>query len=99
MQRGGARLVAAHKTTEQNPKSASGLAELINFFFDTYFPRMTPSTSIPTVDKHEDDVLSTVEIVILVQQSGPASDLDFVIVLEQLFQVLVGDLFSSRHYV
>ena len=39
--------VGAHKTTEQNPKSASGLAELINFFFETYFPRITPSMSTP----------------------------------------------------
>jgi hypothetical protein len=38
-----------HKTTEQNPKSALGLAELKNFFLEMYFPRITPSTSIPSV--------------------------------------------------
>lgn len=39
----------AHKITEQNPKSAAGFAADRNFDLDTYFPRSTPSTSIPVL--------------------------------------------------
>ena len=69
-----------HKTTEQKPKSAFGLAELINFFLETYFPRITPSTSIPGWRNNDAELQGNCRH--CTNSDWLTPDLDFVVILQ-----------------